>query len=72
MIANNEPKFFEIYDTKFIFSDRLFIVYIFSYQLPFPADFCVEKTVFANKNLPTMGRVRTKTVKKAARVIIEK
>merc|ERR1712014_502501 len=27
---------------------------------------------FANKNLPTMGRVRTKTVKKAARVIIEK
>merc|ERR1711877_62712 len=38
----------------------------------FPADFCVEKTVFANKNLPTMGRVRTKTVKKAARVIIEK
>ena len=54
------------------FSDRLAIVYIFNYQLPFPANFCVEKTVFENKNLPTMGRVRTKTVKKAARVIIEK
>merc|ERR1711963_1176083 len=40
--------------------------------LPFPANFCVEKTVFVNKNLPTMGKVRTKTVKKAARVIIEK
>merc|ERR1711963_16299 len=39
---------------------------------PFPAYFCVEKTVFVNKNLPTMGRVRTKTVKKAARFIIEK
>merc|ERR1712111_76102 len=39
---------------------------------PFPANFCVEKTVFVNKNLPTMGRLRTKTVKKAARVIIEK